>query len=93
MPNVALRVIHTTRDLFSPRARSHAPRPVVPFLDEEPSQSDLTTKQEQENASISGESSKKGSAVNVSCEDPTHSKPQSASSNKEATKKGNWNLL
>ena len=61
----------------------------MPFVDEEPSQSDLITKQEQGNASTSAGTSNKGSAVNVSSEDPTHSKPQSASSNKEAVKKGN----
>ena len=79
VPNVALRVTHTTRDLYSPMSRSYAPRPVVPFLDE-PSQSDLATEQGERNSKLSATSSRKGSAVNVNSQTSVTAKPQSASS-------------
>ena len=81
VPNVALRVTHTTRDMYSPTSRSYAPRPVLPFLDEEDtSKSDLATEQGERNSKSSATSSRKGSAVNVNSQTSVTAKPQSASS-------------
>ncbi|KAI6653349.1 Protein CASC1 isoform X6 [Oopsacas minuta] len=83
IPNIALRVIHTIRDLYSPRSRSYSPRPVVPLLDEEDtSKSDLATEQKERSSKSSANSSNKGSTVNVNSQEIL-TKPQSASSQNE----------
>ena len=89
VPNVALRVTHTSRDLFSPRARSYPPRPVIPLQDDEPSQEEHLQEEPPPKTPLEG--SAKGSATSVAPASASVSKPQSASSQREEARESTSN--